>query len=251
MMKESFKKRLLTGKTLVGSLITLPCPEIAEIMVSAGFEWLFIDLEHSALNLQSVQRILQAVSSKAFCVIRCPSNEEVWIKRCLDTGADGIMIPQIRSMGDAERAVRYSKYPPIGDRSVGISRAQGYGMNFQEYVNKANESIALIVQIEHIEAVKNIDAILKIEGIDCVFVGPYDLSGSMGKIGKVTDSEVLEAISKIRDACIRGVIPLGIFGVTADSVQPYIEQGFKLIAVGIDVMLLGSSARNIIEDLRP
>jgi 2-keto-3-deoxy-L-rhamnonate aldolase RhmA len=249
-MKETFRKQLLAGKSLVGTIITLPCPEIAEIMVSSGFDWLFIDLEHTTLDLQSAQRLLQTVSPKAYGIIRCPANEEVWIKKCIDLGADGLILPQIRTKNDAERAVRYSKYPPSGDRSVGIARAQGYGANFQEYIDIANENIAIILQIEHIEAVENMDAILQGEGIDCVVVGPYDLSGSMGKIGQVTDPQVLEAISEVREACMRAGVPLGIFGATADAVQPYIEQGFKLITVGMDVMFLGSAARNVIDNLR-
>ena len=249
-MKPSLKKRLVAGETLIGTVITLPSPEIAEILAAAGFDWLFVDLEHSALDFQSAQALLQAAGNKIFCVIRCPSNEEVWIKKSLDLGADGLIIPQVRSAQDAERAVQFSRYPPLGARSVGMARAQGYGQTFQHYIDSANDDIALILQAEHIEAIANIASILQVPGIDCVFVGPYDLSGSMGKIGQVTDPGVLEAIAAVRQACLSANVPLGIFGATPDSVRPYISQGFKLIAVGIDVMVMGSAARSIVRALR-
>jgi 2-keto-3-deoxy-L-rhamnonate aldolase RhmA len=249
-MKSSLIQRLNTGNPLLGTVITLPSPEVAEIIISAGFEWLFIDLEHTVIDPRDAQRILQAVPPGAFGVIRIPSLEEGWIKKCLDTGADGIIVPQVRTADDAERAVRFSKYPPAGERSIGISRAHGYGADFEEYVAGANDRTALIIQIEHIDGVGEIDTILKVPGIDCIFIGPYDLSGSMGKTGKVTDPEVLEAVGAVRDAANHAGVPIGIFGASADSVVPYIEQGYTLIAVGMDITIFASSVRGIIEDLK-
>ncbi len=249
-MNESFKKKLSRGDLLLGTIVTLPSVETAEILCSCGFDWLFIDLEHSALSIRESQAILQASGSKTNCVIRVPLNNEIWIKKCLDIGASGIIVPQIRNKEDAELAVRLCKYPPQGTRSVGIARAHGYGSRFQEYVTGANDHIALVLQIEHVEAVNNIDAILNVPGIDCLFIGPYDLSASMGKIGQVTDPEVQDAISLVKKSAEQTRIKLGIFGADANAVKPYIDSGYNLIATGMDTMILGGAAKKLLEMLR-
>jgi 2-keto-3-deoxy-L-rhamnonate aldolase RhmA len=249
-MTNSFRKRLAQGELLIGTIITLPTPEISEILSQSGVDWLFIDLEHSALSIQDAQIILQVASPYVPCIIRIPSNEELWIKKCLDIGASGIIVPQLRGAADAERALRDSRYAPQGSRSVGIGRAHGYGLKFQEYVQSANDEIAVILQIEHIDAVKDIDQILKVPGIECLFVGPYDLSGSMGKIGQINAPDVQEAIAVVKQRADRAHIPLGIFGVTPQAVKPYIEIGYKLIAVSSDAALLGGAAENMIASLK-
>jgi len=249
-MTQVFRKRLLAGEQLLGTLVTLPVPEVVELSVSAGFDWLFVDLEHSALDIRGAQHLVQVASDRIDCVIRCPANEEVWTKKCLDLGAAGIIVPQIKDAAEAERAVRLCKYPPAGERSVGIGRAQGYGLKFQEYVASANEEVALIVQIEHINAVENIEAITSVSGIDCVFVGPYDLSGSLGKIGEVSSPDVAAAISRVRDCCRKKDIPLGIFAATAEGIQPYATQGYTLLTAGIDAMLLGRAYEELLRTVR-
>ena len=133
---------------------------------------------------------------------------------------------------------------------MGFARAQGYGFDFQEYVANANESTAVIVQVEHITAVENIESIIAVSGVDAVFVGPYDLSGSMGRLGQVDHIDVLAAIEGVRLACEGAGKPLGIYVGSAAAAVPYLEKGFTLLAVGIDVMLLGQAARQIAEALK-
>ena len=249
-MNESFKTKLLRRDLLVGIIQTLPSLEITEILCSAGFDWLFVDLEHSTLNSKDAQNILQTAASLTPCMVRVPSIDEIWIKKSLDAGAGGIIVPQVLSAEAAEQAVRLCKYPPEGVRSVGVARAQGYGEKFQEYIDSANSETAVIIQIEHIDAVNNIDAIVKISGIDCLFIGPYDLSASMGKPGRIEAPDVQSAISSVKECAERAGIPLGIFGSTAESVKPYIEMGYTLIAVGMDTMILGSAARGLLAQLR-
>ncbi len=245
-MQEHFKEKLARQDLLVGTIVTLPSPEIAEIFCGAGFDWLFVDLEHSTLSIKDAQAILQAAAPKVPCVVRIPSNDEVWIKKALDIGSSGIIVPQVRTAEEAQRAVRFCKYPPAGSRSVGIARAQGYGQKFQEYVATANDETAVIIQIEHIDAVKNLEKILDVSGIDCLFVGPYDLSASMGKIGDIVHAEVQDAISQVKKCAEKAKMPLGIFGASAEAVKPHIDNGYTLIAVGIDTLLLGNAARSII-----
>jgi 2-keto-3-deoxy-L-rhamnonate aldolase RhmA len=249
-MPTSFRKRLVGGETLRGTLITISHPEVAEIMALCGFDWLFIDMEHSSISLPDAEGMVRAAAPGAHSVIRCPSNDEAWIKRCLDVGADGIIIPRVNTRKEADYAVRHAKYPPTGDRSVGISRAHGYGQTFNEYISRANEDTALIIQCEHITAVDHLPEIVQTEGIDAVFVGPYDLSASMNKTGQVTDPEVTGAIDRIRHTCQQANMPLGIFGASASAVKPFEKQGFTLLAVGVDTALLASSGKNILEEIK-
>jgi len=246
----SFKRKLIGGDLLVGTIQTLQSPEVTEIFCQSGFDWLFIDLEHSALSMKDAQVILQSAAPQTACVIRVPSINEAWIKKALDIGPSGVIFPQVRTVEEAKLAVQLCKYPPEGVRSVGIGRAHGYGEKFQEYVTTANDEIAVIIQIEHIDAVNNIEGILKVPGIDCLFVGPYDLSASMGKIGNTSDPDIQNAITQIKKRAEHAKIQLGIFGATADSVKPYIQSGYTLIAVGIDTLLVGKAAKNITDMLK-
>ena len=246
-MKTSLRKKIAQKLPLLGTMLTLPSPEIAEILCTAGFDWLFIDLEHGAMSIRDAQTILQAASPQVACVIRVPLNDETWIKKCLDIGASGIIVPQIQSAEEAAQAVRWCKYPPEGSRSVGIARAQGYGAHFKEYVDTANTDTTVILQIEHIDAIHNIKSIVTIPGIDCLFIGPYDLSASMGKIGQVNDPEVRDAIKKVKKCADAAHIPTGIFGTSPEAVRPYIDDGFSLIAINTDTKILGDAAKEIID----
>jgi 2-keto-3-deoxy-L-rhamnonate aldolase RhmA len=244
-MQDSFKANLARHQLLVGTIITLPSRAIAENYGLSGFDWLFVDLEHSAMNIADAQAILQAAAPQTPCVIRVPAIEDVWFKKTLDIGAAGIIVPNVRTTGEVERAVQLCKYPPAGTRSVGIARAQGYGDRFQEYLASANDAIAVIIQIEHVDAVQHIEDIVRVSGIDSLFIGPYDLAASMGKMGRPADPEVQDAILRVKRAAETVKRPLGIFAPTAEAVQPYIQTGYTLIAVGIDTLLLGDAAKNI------
>ena len=245
-MNHRFKERLQRGETLLGTIISLPSLEVAEIMANAGFDWLFVDMEHSTLGFEMTQHILQAVDSKTTCVVRVPSPHEAWFKKCLDMGAGGIMVPQVNSAEQAQSVVKACRYPPEGERSVGIARAHGYGMAFGEYMEQANAELAVILQVEHVDSVSNIDTIVQVPGIDALFVGPYDLSASLGKTGKVDDPEVRDAISRVRENALAARVPLGIFGANPDSVKEHIESGYRLVAVGMDSLLLGQAADALI-----
>lgn len=248
-MADSFRQRLKKGDLLIGTFITLPSPEIAEILADSGFDWLFIDMEHTSLDVQDVQRIVQALEDRFPCLVRVPANDEVWIKGVLDVGPAGLIVPHIHSAEQTTQLLQLSKYPPEGTRSVGISRAQGYGWNLPDYVPGANENLIVIPQVEHIKAVRRVKDIVKVPGVDAVFVGPYDLSGSMGKLGDVSDPEVLEQIRKVMNDCAVAGMPAGIFGVDVESVKPYVELGYNLLAVGSDTLLLGKSARDTLSAL--
>ncbi|UCH98657.1 MAG: 2,4-dihydroxyhept-2-ene-1,7-dioic acid aldolase [Candidatus Aminicenantes bacterium] len=249
-MMFNFRQRIKEGKPLVGTLQALNSPEVTEILVSAGFDWLWIDLEHSTIDVEGAQRILQAAGNNCPCVLRVPGGDQVWIKKLLDIGPAGVIIPQVKSAREASEIVQFCRYPPEGTRSVGLSRAHGYGMRFREYVANANQNVAVIMQIEHIDAVKEIEAIVKIQGIDALLIGPYDLSGTMGKIGQVNDPEVQKQIDRVRQVCLHTGMPLGIFTTNPEEVKTFIEQGYIVIAVGIDTMFLGKSLEQALQIIK-
>ncbi len=245
-----FRARLINGETLLGTMITLPSPEMVEIMIDVGYDWLFVDCEHGAFDTATAQSLLQAAGDRCPCVIRVPNSDDVWIKKALDIGASGIIVPQVNTANPARSVVASCKYPPEGTRGVGIGRAHSYGANFNDYVACANDQIAVIVQAEHIEAVNRIDEIVQVEGIDAVLIGPYDLSASLGKIGKLDDPELAVAIEKVRSCCAAVGIKLGFFGVSAEAVKPFLAQGYTLVAVGVDVLFASKSATETLQSLQ-
>ena len=231
-------------------MVTLPSPAIAEILAGLGFDWLFIDGEHGPLETRELLGILQAVSRDVACIVRVPAADEVAIKKVLDLGAAGIIVPQVNSAEQAADVVRFARYAPQGTRGVGLARAHGYGLRFQEYVSSANEQIAVIVQAEHVRAVENIESIARVSGVDAVLLGPYDLSASLGKMGQVDDPGVVAAIARVTDACRAAGMPLGYFGVTAAAVRPYAERGYTLLVAGVDTFFVGQGAKTLLAELK-
>jgi len=249
-MHPTFRARLLAREPLIATLITLPAPELAEVCADAGFDWLFLDAEHGSLDLPAIQRIAQAAGDRCPLVVRVPAIEDVWIKKVMDVGVAGLMIPQVNSALEAAAAVRRSKFPPAGVRGVGVARANRYGATLSEYLAEADTHSAVIVQVEHIDAVHNLEQILDTDGVDAILVGPYDLSASLGKAGKISDPEVRAAIARVRQVCLARQFPMGIFAGDADAAREALDQGFTLVAVSADVMLLAGAARQVVQALR-
>ena len=248
-MIQGFRDRLHGGDTLHGTLLNLPSAAVAEVIATAGFDWLFIDTEHGAIGTSALVSILQAVDRDLACIVRVPELNVGSIKRVLDLGAGGIIVPQIETGEQAAAAVRFARYTPDGERGMGLARAHGYGFRFREYVARANDEITVVVQVEHARAVENIDAIAAVKGLDAVFVGPYDLSASLGHPGDVEHPAVVAAIDRVTQACRAVGMPLGIFGADADAVAGYMERGYTLICAGVDCLLLGAGARQLRQKL--
>jgi 2-keto-3-deoxy-L-rhamnonate aldolase RhmA len=234
----------------MGTLLSISAPQVAEIISDSGFDWVLIDMEHSAISLENVQNAIQIMGDKILRIVRVPGNDEIWIKRVLDTGCDGILVPMVNSAAEALKVIQYSKYPLEGKRSVGLSRAHSFGPGFSHYVENANRDLTVMIQIEHKDAVKNIDEILNVKGIDSVFIGPYDLSASMGLTGQLNHPEVKSAIQLIKDKCRKAGRPYGIFGMTAESLVPEVKDGCTFLLCGVDAAILVNSYRELLGNLK-
>jgi len=249
-MISNLRRRLQQGELLLGTIVTLNSSEVTELLAEVGFDWLFLDAEHAPLEASGLQAMLQAAGQKVACVIRVPALDEAAIKHALDSGAGGVIVPQVHSAEQAAHAVQWARYPPAGTRGLGFARAQHYGFQITEYLQQANEQTLVVIQAESAEAVRNIEAIVRVPGLDAVLIGPYDLSASLGQPGDLDHPDVRQAIARITHACQGAGMPLGIFGLTAAAVRPYMAQGFRLIVVGVDTLLLGQAARELLRSAK-
>ena len=244
--KSRLKSKLANNELSIGSWLTIPHMSIVEIMSSAGFEWLTIDIEHSAIDFESAQNLIGHIQANGMeALVRVSKNDEVIIKRVMDSGANGVIVPMVKTADEARRAVSYVKYPPIGKRGVGLSRAQHYGIGFESYQKWINNESIVIVQVEHIESVKNLAEILDVDGVDGIIVGPYDLSASMGKPGKFDDEDVKDVLKTIDNITIKMNKPLGFHVISSDHKKTLekINSNYCFIAFSLDFFFLGDKAR--------
>jgi len=238
---------LRNGRCTIGSWITLAHPAIAEIMAKAGFDWLTVDMEHSVLTIREAEELIRVIDLCGVTpLVRLSANDSVQIKRVMDAGAHGVIVPMVNSAAEAEQAVTAVRYPPEGRRGVGLARAQGYGTSFDQYLNWVNRNALVIVQVEHIKAVDNLEAILSVEGVDGYIVGPYDLSGSLGVPGEFDHPLMKNAMQRIeaigKDS---GKAPgIHVIEPKPDELKRRIEQGYRFVAYSLDIRMLDCACRN-------
>ena len=250
---RSFRKDLSEGRVTLGAWIQVGHPAVAEILADAGFDWVCVDLEHGAIGMETMTDIFRTLAAfDCAPVVRVPANDPVWIHRCLDAGAQGLIVPMVNTAAEAEAAVREAKYPPRGRRGYGYARANAYGKRFDAYARRANEEIAVVVQIEHKDAVANLEAILDVEGVDGTFVGPYDLSGSFGVPGRLDHPAVRKALARYRTVCARRGKAMGMHVVRPNekNVPQAVKEGYTLVALGLDVVFLEEGARAALKGAR-
>jgi len=247
-MKENLvKRKLKRGEIAIGAAITTSSPDIAEMLSNLGFDWLFIDMEHAPLNIGDVQLILQAIEqSNITPIVRVPWNNPVVIKRVLDIGAMGVIVPWVNSKEEAEAAVKACKYPPKGIRGCGPRRAAKYGLETLNYLRLADEEIMVVVQIETAKAVKSIREILLVEGVDATLVGPMDLSASLGHLGNPDHPEVKETIRMIAKAHAGTNVAPGIAS-SLSKVEEHLKMGFRFLNVTSDCDLIVRGGREAIK----
>jgi len=237
----NLKKKLRSRQNLFAAWTSLSHPSITEIFARAGVDFVGIDIEHSTISQEQSQRIIAAShAGGTLCLPRVASHNMEMIKRLLDSGADGLIVPMVNTPEEAEQLISWSKFSPAGRRSFGIARAQGYGFDFDEYTENWNASSSLIVQIESVQGVEHIDKILSYDEIDGAMVGPYDLSGSLGIPGQLDHPRVVEAGKKVISACSKYGKACGTQVVEPDmeSVRNAISAGYTFIVLASDVFLL-------------
>ena len=239
---------------ILGSWINTVSPIVAEIMSNSGFDFLCLDAEHSALDYFSALQLFQAIKAgNPDCapLVRMQGNNYADTKRYLDAGAIGVIAPLVNTKKEAEYLVQSVKYPPFGYRGVGFGRSHAYGFEFDNYMKFAEENIFIAIQIEHIDAVNNFSEISDVKGIDAIFVGPYDLTASMGITAQFDHPDYKNALNYINTVCKEKGLISGIH-VVQPSVEEVIsksQSGYNLIAYSLDITIIGSNCRNAVKQI--
>ena len=244
---------LQLNKLTIGSWITIGHPAVAEIMAKSGFDWLTVDMEHSAITLHQAQQLIQIIELCGVTpLVRVGENNPNLIKRVMDAGAHGVIVPMVNTKEDAINAVNAVKYPPLGTRGVGLARAQGYGLEFERYRDWVNKESVVIVQIEHIKAVENLEDILQVEGVDAFMVGPYDLSGSIGYPGNFEHPDMCFALKRIMDVSkkLNKVAGFHVIPPDAEVMNKKIQEGYRFIGFSLDTLFLGVKCREEMKKLK-
>jgi 2-keto-3-deoxy-L-rhamnonate aldolase RhmA len=246
-MRSGLRQRVRGGELTIGSWLSFGYPPVAEVMAGSGFDWLAVDMEHASISTSECQQLIQVIDL-AGCVplVRVGANDPLLIKRAMDAGAYGVIVPMVNSAADARAAASSMRYPPAGTRGVGLSRAQGYGLSFEEYRRWCEGEAILVVQVEHIDAVERIDEILALDEVDAFIVGPYDLSASLGRPGDFDAAPVAEALERVERAMRESGKAGGYHVVHSDRerLRSVIARGFTFVAYGDDMVFLAEKARD-------
>jgi 2-dehydro-3-deoxyglucarate aldolase len=241
MKNSALKHRLNKREMTIGSWLSFAYSPLCEMMAKAGFDWLVIDMEHTPIDYSQAEQLIQIIDL-AGCVplVRVGANDPLIIKRVMEMGAYGILVPQVTTAEEAKQAVESVYYPPLGTRGAGLYRAQDYGLGFHDYLEWAQTNSIVIVQIEHVDGVQNLEEILAIEGVDGFIVGPYDLSASVGQAGNFEHPAVAEALQEIQKIAqsSRKVGGYHIVQSNHAELEERIQQGYTFIAYGDDMVFM-------------
>ena len=242
-----------TGEPTIGSWIQLGDEALAEMLATGPFDWLCIDLEHTTIGIDQAGRIIR-IADLAGCpvLVRLSSHDPAQIKRVLDAGATGIIAPMVNTPEEAAEIVAAATYPPQGTRGVGLARAQEYGVGFPEYLERMRHELVCIMQVEHIEGVDHLEAILAVPGVDGFFIGPYDLSASLGHPGEFDHPEVVAAMDRVAAIVKRPEVLAGVHVVEPEPerLERMIDDGYRFIAYASDMLFFAHHMRTVGNDIR-
>jgi 2-keto-3-deoxy-L-rhamnonate aldolase RhmA len=238
------KQRWKEGKPGFGMWADLGSPAVIEAMCELDLDFILLDGEHGISSYEGVLPMMQAMNgAKAAAIVRVPAGEYIPIKRVLDMGAEGILVPQVRTAEEVAKIVSLCRYAPQGIRGVGPYRASRYEMDFEDYFNRANEEIAVVVQIENNDAVKNLDAILAVKGLDGVFIGPADLASDMGHFPNIDAPAVQKAIEDILNRSRKAGLPVGYYCNNGEEARQFASRGFQMVSICNDMSVLSMGLR--------
>jgi 4-hydroxy-2-oxoheptanedioate aldolase len=249
---NKFKQAIRSGRTQYGLWAGIPDTTSAEICASSGFDWLLLDGEHAPFDMRAIYTYLQAVAAyDIHPIVRAVKGDRNLIKQLLDYGAQTLLIPMIDTAEQAQEMVSAMRYPPQGVRGMGSSIARAARWNaIPDYVSTANEQTCLLIQAETTTALQNLPEILQVEGVDGVFIGPSDLSASMGHVGKAGHEDVVAAIDQAITDIRQAGRAAGILALDPNQARHYIEVGASFVGVGVDTLLLGNGARQLAESFK-
>lgn len=250
---EHLKARLVAGAPAIGAWSMLPSPGAAEIVAGAGYDAVMVDLEHGPADFAAATDLVRAIEGRgAAALMRVPANDPVSLKRALDTGITGVMVPQVSSREEAEAAVSACRYPPSGGRGMAapVVRASGYGARWQAYVGEVDACLLRICQIETAAAIEAVEAIAAVDGVDMLFVGPFDLSSNLGFLGEPDHPEVASAIRRVEQAVKDAGKLLGGITTPGRDVPALLAAGYGFIIPDADVALLRSAAEGSVAAFR-
>jgi 4-hydroxy-2-oxoheptanedioate aldolase len=240
---SEFRQKCIGKTSLVGSFAAIPHPVAVEVMALAGLDFLCIDWEHAQISRDMIEAMVRAADvHRVPAMVRVPGFAPEAIQAALDSGAQGVLVPRVSTAAQAAMAVKASRYPPLGERGVGPGRAAGYGYRIPEYLAGANDRVVVAVQVETAEGLANIEAIAAVQGIDVIFVGPGDLSVSIGAVGPQGAGELNEAIQTIIGATIAHGRAAGIFCASPQAVSRWAALGASFFVLASDTMFLGAGA---------
>ena len=245
------RERLFAGWTSIGH------PSITEIIVSSGIDFMGIDLEHSTINQEQSQRLIAACqAARVPCLPRVASHNAEQVRRLLESGADGVIVPMVSTPAQVSDIVQWCKYPPVGKRSYGVARAHGYGVDFEAYTKEWNARSVILIQIESIAGVEAVNALVANDSVDGVLIGPYDLSGSLGIPGQLSHPMVVEACKRVVDACRRAGKSCGahLVDATEENIVATFDAGYTFAVLASDVFILwkwSERTRSLIQSIRP
>lgn len=251
--KRPFRDLICSNQKLMGTFIGTPHPVMTEFVGHMGFDFLCIDAEHNAMHLETVQKMLQSLQgTPTYGMVRVPTLSYEYVTGALDIGADALLIPQIRTMDDINRLREYSQYPPVGRRGCGPSRLWDYGDSIGQLASGGdmNSTTNIVVQLETVQAVENLDEIVKADFVDMFFIGPGDLSMDMGIFAQFSNPRLVDTIMMIREKTAAAGKRLGVFAGSFEAAQSWCEKGFDMCIINSELALMSSAIAGGMKQLR-
>ncbi|GAA0239266.1 HpcH/HpaI aldolase/citrate lyase family protein [Haladaptatus pallidirubidus] len=250
MSANSFRDRLLDGETSVGTFQLLDSAMVSEMIGVAGMDFVIYDQEHGPLTAETTLKLTASAQNKDLApIVRVRENREAEIQRALDLGAAGVQVPQIETRSDAEAAVEAARFDPLGSRGLSQYVRAGEYTGSESYTQEQNEERLLVIQVEGKRGVENIDEILEVEGIDVVFLGPYDLSQSLGIPGEVTHERVEKLMQRVCESGVETDTIVGAFADNAEIANKWINAGVQYLTVGVEAAHFTKYLENLVEDI--
>lgn len=247
----TLRSRILARDIVVGTFCAIPHPMVIEMVAGAGWDFIVIEAEHTQVGRADFEPLLRAAQVAGTpALVRVPGNDKIWIGSALDSGAAGVLLPRVNTAAEAKAAVAATRYPPMGERGLGPGRHAGYGTRIMEAAAGSNQEVVLAIQIETKEGLANIEEIAAVDGIDAIYIGPGDLSLSLGAMGPEGRPVLDRAIATIAACCKRRGRPVGIFAMTPDHLRQSIGDGLTFLTLAADSMFLGHSVKDAADTAR-